>query len=69
MEKKLEKLIKISVFIEFYYENIYLIVTHLKDKSKYNLNDYNSGKYNEVEGNIDSDWKDPRIDVEPIKIN
>ena len=30
---------------------------------------YNSGKYNEVEGNIDSDWKDPRIDVEPIKIN
>ena len=37
MEKKLEKLIKISVFIEFYYENIYLIVTHLKDKSKYNI--------------------------------
>lgn len=30
---------------------------------------YNSGKYNEVEGNVDSDWKDPRIDVEPIKIN
>lgn len=28
---------------------------------------YNSGKYNEVEGNINNDWKEP-IDVKPIKI-
>lgn len=31
------------------------------------INYYNSGKYNELEGNIEG-WDDPRINVEPIKL-
>ncbi|MGN1379442.1 MAG: hypothetical protein ACI4XR_03480 [Bacilli bacterium] len=37
MEDKLEKLIKISVFIQFYYKNLYLIKIGIKEKSKYNI--------------------------------
>lgn len=29
---------------------------------------YNSGKYNDVEGNVESDWNDPRTNIQPLSI-